>query len=118
MRRVLVVSVFLLAVLLGFGLSLTAQPGPPKTYTCQWDHDGVGTDSYAIVVDGVVATTMLNSAAICPAATPRVCSSPLTMTTNVAHVVTVKALNAFGEATSDPFSAAPPGARPASVVIR
>lgn len=116
--RLIVGAVFILSIFLGFGLSSTAQPGPLKTYTCQWTHDGVGTDTYSILVDGAVATTMQNSAAVCPAATPRVCSSPLEMTTNVPHVVTVRAENLFGSASSDPFSAAPPGSRPAGVVIR
>ena len=27
------------------------QPGPPRTYTCSWSHDGVQTDTYTIWVD-------------------------------------------------------------------
>lgn len=105
-------------VLALFSLAPAAQPGPIHTYTCQWTHDGVNTDTYEILVDGVQATTMLNTVATCPAATPRVCTSPLPMTTNVAHTVIVQASNAFGSASSDPFAAAPPGSRPASVTIK
>jgi hypothetical protein len=113
-----VLGVVLFAVTLVLAVTPLAQPGPVHTYTVLWDHDGVQTDSYSILVDGVVATTMLNTPAICPAATPRVCSSPLDMTTNVAHVVLIRAENAFGYGQSDPFSAAPPTVRPVNVKIR
>ena len=98
--------VFVAAVALGFFAVVGAQtPGPPKTYTCSWNHDGVGVDSFAVLVDGAVATTTI----ACSGSGPeRLCSTPLTMTTNVSHVVLVKAVNAFGEAAAPPFPAAPP----------
>lgn len=109
--------VFVVAALAAFAFTVHAQPGPPHTYTCVWDHDGVSTDHYEIWVDGAAAVANIQASA-CMAGPPRVCSSPLTMTTNVSHVVLVKAVNAFGEASSDPFSASPPSSRPAAVVVR
>jgi hypothetical protein len=120
MRRNLTVLVFLLAVFVGFGLSLTAQPGPPRTYTATWTHDGTAAvaDSFEIVLDGAVAVTVPNADPACTGTVAaRACTSPLTMTTNVPHTIYVRAVNLFGQAMSDPFSAAPPS-RPAGVVIR
>lgn len=93
------------------------QPGPPRTYTCSWSHDGVQTDTYTIWVDGAqsVSVPVTNCTGTAPALS---CSSPLTMTTNVAHTVIVKAENAFGWADSSPFISGPPGSRPVGVVIR
>jgi hypothetical protein len=117
MRRLIIGGTFLLSVALGLGLSVSAQPGPPRTYTCEWTQDLIGRapDSFQILVDGAVAATVPMTA--CTGTTTLTCSSPLTMTTNVAHTVIVKAINLFGEASSVPFSAAPPG-RPEAVVIR
>lgn len=93
------------------------QPGPPRTYTCSWTHDGAQTDSYAIWVDGAQAVSVLVTN--CTGTAPSLsCSSPLTMTTNVTHTVIVRAENAFGFAESSPFTSGPPGSRPAGVVIR
>jgi len=114
MKRVALI----VAVILAVGAFALVQAQAPRTYTCLWTHDGVGTDTYQIVVDGTVAVTVPNDLAHCPAATPRVCSSPLTMTTNVAHTVVIRAVNTFGEASSDPFSAAPPASRPGAVIVR
>jgi hypothetical protein len=84
-------------------------PGPPRTYTCYWTHDGTNADdSYRILVDGVVAVDSVALSACAVAGTVRTCQSPLTMTTNVNHVVTVQALNIFGEASAPPFAANPP----------
>lgn len=97
------------------------QPGPPRTYTCSWTHDGTGgvAETFELVVDGTVAATVPNADPGCTGiVASRACQSPLTMTTNVAHTVYVRAVNVFGAATSDPFSASPPGSRPAGVVIR
>jgi hypothetical protein len=102
------------AVLLVGMVGMRAQPGPPRTYTLEWTHDGVGTDGYTVRVDGLVDMAAVPTCA----GTPRVCSRPLSMTTNVPHVVTVEAHNIFGSATSDPFDASPPRSRPAGVVIK
>jgi hypothetical protein len=110
--------VLVVAVILALGAFAVVRAQAPRTYTCLWNHDGVGTDTYQILVDGTVSVTVPNDVAHCPAVTPRVCSSPLTMTTNVAHVVIIKAVNTFGEASSDPFAASPPANRPAAVIVR
>lgn len=105
-------------VLMGLGLwtvGMRAQPGPVKTYTCQWTHDGAGTDGYVILVDGSSVATVATCAGV---GAERTCTSPVAMTTNVAHVVTVRAENVFGSADSLPFSAAPPGSRPVGVVVK
>jgi hypothetical protein len=84
-------------------------PGPPRTYTCYWTHDGTNADdSYRILVDGVATVQSVPLSACTVVNTTRTCTSPLTMTTNVNHVVTVQALNIFGEASAPPFAANPP----------
>ena len=118
LQRSAVVVVFLAALLTGYALvPIEAQPGPPRTYTCQWTHDAAGgaADSFEIVVDSAVAATVPASA--CTGTPVLACTSPLTMTTNVPHTVLVRAINIFGQADSGPFSAAPPG-RPAAVVVK
>jgi hypothetical protein len=95
-------------------VGVRAQPGPPKTYTLEWTHDGVGTDGYTVRVDGLVDLAAVPTCA----GTPRVCSRPLSMTTQVPHVVTVAADNLFGSAVSAPFSAAPPSSPPSAVVVK
>jgi hypothetical protein len=118
MKRLLLSAAVLLALASLIPVQ-ARQPGPPKTYTCSWNHDGAQTDAYLVVVDSVVVVTVSNDASACAGSgAARLCTSPLTMTTNVNHTVLVKATNAFGEASSDPFSASPPGSRPAGVVIR
>lgn len=115
-QRVLWTLVAITALSLVLG-SVSAQPGPPRTYSCSWTHDSAGgaADTFELVVDGAVSATLPASA--CTGTPVLACTSPLTMTTNVSHTVLVRAVNIFGQATSDPFSAAPPG-RPAGVVIR
>jgi hypothetical protein len=93
-------------------------PGPPRTYTCYWTHDGTNADDrYRILVDGVVAVDTVPLSACSVAGTVRSCTSPLTMTTNVNHVVTVQAVNIFGEASAPPFAANPPKS-PAGVGVK
>lgn len=108
------VAVTMLSLILG---SVSAQPGPPRTYTCQWTHDSAGgaAETFQILVDGAVSATL--PATACTGTPILACASPLTMTTNVAHIVIVRAVNIFGEASADPFTAAPPS-KPAAVVIR
>lgn len=114
-RRRVVLGAVVACVLLAYAVTRAQTPGPPKTYTCTWTHDGTA-DSYQVLVDGVMATMSPREA--CTGTPPTVsCVAPVTMTTNVPHVVTVRAVNLFGEATSDPFSAAPP-AKPAVVGVR
>lgn len=111
--------VFVVAVALGFFAVVGAQtPGPPRTYTCYWTHDGANADdSYRILVDGVAAVASVPLSACTVVNTTRSCTSPLTMTTNVSHVVTVQALNIFGEASAPPFAADPPKS-PAGVGVK
>ena len=113
MKQVLWMLVVCAVLLVGV-VGMRAQPGPPRTYTLEWTHDGLMTDGYTVRVDGLVD---MAAVATC-AGTPRVCSRPLTMTTNVAHVVTIEAYNIFGSAVSPPFSAAPPSSPPSAVVIK
>lgn len=116
--RFVVVAVFLVSVAAGLALvPVAAQPGPARTYTVSWTHDPgpAAAEVFQVLVDGAVSVTVPVSA--CTGTPLLTCTSSLTMTTNVAHVVVVKAVNLFGDASSLPFSAAPPG-RPAGVVIR
>ena len=112
-RRVGLAVGIVVVVLVGM-VGVRAQPGPPKTYTLEWTHDGVGTDGYTVRVDGLVD---MAAVATC-AGTPRVCRRPLSMTTGVSHLVTVEAYNLFGGAVSSPFSAAPPSSPPSAVVVK
>jgi hypothetical protein len=107
----------LVFIVAGLSVVPTAQPGPPRTYTCLWTHDPAGgvADEFQMWVDGALSVTVPPTA--CTGTPVLACQSPLTMTTQVNHLVTVKAVNIFGEATSIPFTAAPPG-RPAGVTIR
>jgi len=106
-------------LILAFYVVTPAQtPGPPHTYTCYWTHDGTNADdSYRILVDSVATVATVPLSACTVVNTTRSCTSPLTMTTNVSHVVTVQAVNIFGEATSPPFAADPPKS-PAGVGVR
>jgi hypothetical protein len=110
--------VALVVMALGLSVVPAAQPGPPRTYTCQWTHDSSGgaAESFQILVDGAVSVTV-NPATACSGTPVLACTSPLTMTTQVNHTVIVQAVNLFGEANSVPFTAAPP-VRPAGVTIR
>jgi hypothetical protein len=91
-----------------------AQSQTPRTYTCTWNHDGVGVEAFVVLVDGAAAPTTVT----CNGAGPtRLCSTPLTMAASVPHTIIVKAVGAFGEAASDPFVAAPPS-KPAGVLVK
>lgn len=96
--------------------SVTLARQTTHTYTVSWTQDASSgvPDGYAFTVDGV--RTVVSPAPVCTAAPVMACTAPLTMTTNIAHVVIVSAFNAFGEAASAPFSASPPN-RPGVVVI-
>lgn len=109
-------AVLVTMTLASFALVVRSQPGPAHTYTLTWTHDGASTDTYTVFLDGALLLTVPNDAAHC-AGTPRTCSTPLTMTTGVSHTVVVRAVNIFGDAASDPFSASPP-VKPSGVVIR
>lgn len=114
-----IVAVLALVTSLVWLFPLHAQPGPLRTYTCLWNHDGLNTDSYVVLVDGQPALTISNDAFRCPVAgPPRECRAELPMTTGVVHTVIVKAVNVFGEAPSDPFVTNPPTNRPVGVIIR
>ena len=103
------VLVFLVCVALGIGIfnivTGARQAGPPAAFTVTWTHDGLLTDGYMVVVDG--ARSVLQATCTGTGAT-RACAAPLTLTTGVAHVVTVNAFNVFGEVASDSFAAGPP----------
>lgn len=112
MRKRIFVVAFLLALAASFSVARALQtPGPVHTYTISFEHDGVATDRYAVLVDGVAVNVGITCAG-----TPRICSGSLPMTQNVPHLVIVKAIGTFGEMASDPFSAAPPTAPRALVV--
>lgn len=118
-RTVSIAAAFFVFAWLGFLTVGHAQtPGPPRTYTCYWTHDGTNADdSYRILVDGVAVVQSVPLSACTVVNTTRTCTSPLTMTTNVNHVVTVMALNIFGEASAPPFAANPPKS-PAGVGVK
>lgn len=116
-RLLLVACVALLLGALTFTGVSAKQAGPPRTYTVTWTHDLVGVDAFTLWVDGTQVGQSVPTSACAGVAPTFNCASPLTMTTNVPHLVVVKAENLFGVAASDPFSAAPPAARPAAVKI-
>jgi hypothetical protein len=112
-RAVVLIAARLMVAWLGV---LIAQvPGPPKMYNAVWTHVG-GADSFDILVDGVVVASAPSTA--CTGTAPNLaCTYPFQMTTNVPHTLTVRAVNIFGDATSLPFTAAPPAA-PAAVGVK
>lgn len=73
---------------------------PTRTYTLQFNHDGVNTDTYDVSVDGVRTT-------IAPTCSgtgdTRLCTNPITLTLNTRHTVLVYAVGLFGEGVSLPF---------------
>jgi len=94
----------LMLVMLLFAGVASAQT--TRVYTLQFNHDGVNTESYEVVVDGT-------RTAITPVCTgvadARVCTSPLPLTYGVEHSVNVVAVGLFGEASGPiPFVCTPP----------
>jgi hypothetical protein len=112
MKRLLLALSLVLVV--GVFLVVPAQSQTPKTYTCSWNHDGVGVDNFIVLVDGAAATITVTCSGV---GATRLCSTPLTMTTGAAHIVVVEAVGTFGTASSDPFDARPP-VKPLAVVVR
>lgn len=84
--------------------------GPTRTFTLEFNHDGLNTSSYDVIVDGVRS---LISPTCSGTGDARHCTSPLTLVLNTNHTVSVVAVGDFGEATSIPFVCAVPRA-PAS----
>lgn len=68
-----------------------------------WDHDGLNTTGYAIIVDGV--RTDLQMTPVC-SGTPRTClvSAPSTINTVGSHTIVVEAYNTNGKTESEPLS--------------
>ena len=114
-RSKLLWTVFLFSLLVGYSFGgVTAQP-VTRTFTCEWTHDGVGTDGYRVLVDGASVPVTV----VCTGTgATRLCTTPLPLTLNLPHVLRVEAYNLFGAATSLPFTAAPPASVPASLVVR
>lgn len=102
------------AAVLAFGWTAMVQAQSQKTYTFSWYHDGVGTDSYAVTVDGGTPLSVPMTACTGTGAT-RLCSADVTLTTSVDHTVIVQAVNIFGVNASDPFAAGPPKGKPVGV---
>jgi hypothetical protein len=116
MRKLTIALVFLVAATLGYWTTTFAQTN--HTYTCSWTHDGAGTDSYTITVDGVATVTGILPSACSGTPPARVCTAPLTMTQNVPHTVVVEAVNVFGMVASSPFPASPPSSQPLAVTVK
>lgn len=80
----------------------------------EWDHDGLYTDGYAVVIDGVRQAV---SATCTGAGAARVCTWPLPTLAAGSHTIVVIAVGPGGEAASAPFTFGPP-APPGAVRVR
>jgi hypothetical protein len=114
--RTAILAVCVMAAL-AFGWTSAVQAQSQKTFTFSWYHDGVGTDSYNIVVDGGAPLSVPMTACTGTGST-RLCSASVTLTTNVDHTVLIKAVNIFGTNDSDPFPAGPPKGKPVGVTAK
>lgn len=115
--RTAVLALLCVAALL-FGWTAVVQAQSQKAYTFFWYHDGVGTDSYNVVVDGGTPINVPSNSTVCVGTgATRLCTMPttITLTTNVSRTVTVSAVNIFGVNDSDPFPAGPPKGKPTGV---
>lgn len=116
--RTAVLAVMVLLAL-AFGWTAALQAQAQKTYTFSWNHDGVGTDSYNVIVDGGTPLSVPMTACTGTVGDPaRLCSAQLTLVVNVDHNVVIEAVNIFGVKASDPFSAAPPKGKPTGVTAK
>lgn len=79
-------------------LGQTPAPTPPGAAQLAWDHDGVDTTGYALVVDGV--RTDLGAVARQPDNTYR---APFPTLTRGNHILVVEAYNLAGRAASAEF---------------
>ncbi len=108
MRRLAFVVGIAALVVFGLVTWLGAQ-----TRTVAWDHDGVATDGYAVIVDGT--RTVVTAAC---SGTPRTCTAPLpALGAGPTHTVIVTAFNVWGETSSDPLTGSAPG-KPANVRVK
>jgi hypothetical protein len=100
--------------LLAFGpTALLAQN--QHTYTFSFYHDGINTDSYTIIVDGTAVPTTVTCTGT---GATRLCSTPLTLTMDVAHTIIYQAVNIMGvKAALSPFTAAPPSTPPSGATL-
>jgi hypothetical protein len=81
------------------------QPPTSKVFTLEFNHDGLNTSTYEVSVDSVrslISPTCVGSG------DTRLCTSPLTLTLNTNHTVSVYAVGTFGETVSLPFLCAVP----------
>lgn len=86
--------VWLVLLFAATGLAQTPVPSPtPATTSVAWDHDGVNVDSFKLLSDGAVVSTMPSTdrKAAFPALTPGM------------HTLVVQACNIAGCASSTPL---------------
>lgn len=117
MRLRTAVLATLVLFVLAFGWTALIQAQSQKTYTFSWYHDGVGTDSYNVIVDAGTPLVVPMTACSGTGAT-RLCSASVVLTTNVSHAVVIEAVNIFGVNDSDPFPAGPPKGKPVGVTAK
>jgi hypothetical protein len=100
MKRTVATVAVILALLACSTPALAQVPSPtPGTVKIGFDHDGINTDGYALIVDGTRATVTPTCAG-----TPRTCTIPFPALTPGTHTFVIAAFNAAGEATSTPVS--------------
>lgn len=104
-----------LAAMLVAVIFATFASAQTKQVTLAWDHDGVNTDGYITVVDGVRSAPTVGT---CSGTAPRTCTALITLdTTKPSHTLSVIAFNAVYEVPSDPFTPAAPG-KPGNVRVK
>lgn len=100
MTRVCVVLAVLFVLVAGTASAQVPSPTPP-TVKIGFDHDGVNTDGYALIVDSVRTVTVATCAGTGAA---RTCTMPFPAMTPGTHAVQVEAFNAAGVGISTPLS--------------
>lgn len=105
MKRLLLIALALAAM--GVWLVVPAGAQTQGAFTCYWLHNGLNTDSYAIVIDGVSSAAVATCAGT---GETRTCTAPITLALNATHTLTVKAIGLMGESASLPFTIGPPEA--------
>lgn len=107
LRRALMTAAALLVVLVGTAAAQTPTPVPSAQQAglrLAWDHDGIATTGYRLVIDGQAPTEVAATCAVEAATKVRTCAVPFPALTPGEHTIVVVAYNAQASASSEPFA--------------
>ena len=100
MKRIVISTVVLVVLVAGIASAQVPSPTPP-TVKIGFEHDGVNTDGYALIVDSVRTVTVATCTGTGAA---RTCTTPFPAMTPGLHSLQVEAFNAAGVGISTPLS--------------